>query len=365
MKILIQFSNQDKKSEIITPFIGLDNCQANDIELTVPGLIKMSYGKETIECFCLGLDVAEKILSSVCNIQLDTHNNNGFISFPKSLTNVMLESRILDFQKVLELASNGSVQYVNTEKKALKAIVPLSQWLSADLSINDSKAYINFKFNNYEINVSDGSAMQFCSRVKQHPLISAASLGNYFDFGSEIKLKPTIDYLCFWKSLKSDNGYKKYSNFINECNDRIKVIYDEGKKYRCEFNGGKVDFQLLSIGDKYPKKVILQFEQLNDIPTIESLQRCLGFKTIELVGRISNLRLSTYKLLKDLKFYKDDNFFIFSNVIDNFRAEYDIGSGILTIRQEFHISDKLDKDYFEKCLKNTKEWVDVILQNIE
>lgn len=365
MKVLIQFSNQDKKSEVITPFISLDNCQATDSELVVPGLIKIDYSKDGIECFCLGLDIAEKILSSVCSIQVGQDNNYGMISFPKSLNGVMLEAGILNFQRVLELAGHGTVQYVNTDKKALKALVPLSQWISADLAVDANKAYIKFKFNDYEINVSDGSAMQFCSRVKQHPLISASGLGNYFDFGNEIKLKPTIEYLCFWKLLKSDNGYKKYSNFINECNDKIKVVYDEGKKYKCDFKGGKVEFQLLSIGDKYPKKVIMQVEDFHDMDILESLQRNLSFKAIDLVGKITNIKLSTSKLLKELNFYKGENFFVFESVKDNLKAEYDIGSGILTVKQEFHLGDTIEKEYFEESMKRTREWVESIINNAE
>lgn len=365
MKILIQFSNHDKKSEIITPFIGLDNCNATDSELVVPGIIKIDYSKDNIVCFCLGLDVVEKILSNICNIQVDSSGNGGLITFPKCLSSVMLESKVTDFQSVLELASSGKVEYVNTDKKALKTNVLLSQWLSANLIIDNTKAIINFKFIDYEINVSDGSAMQFCNRVKAHPLISASCLGNYFDFGAEVKIKPSIEYLCFWKVLKSDNGYKKYSNFMNECNDKIKVLYDEGKKYRCEFDGGKVDFQLLSIGDKYPKKVVLQIDELKDISIIESLQKNLGFNSIEFIGKIINLKLTTTKLLKDLKFYKDEDFFVFTNARDNFKAQYDIGSGTMTIKQEFKINDKIDSIFLEENGRRIREWVDNILQEAE
>jgi hypothetical protein len=135
MKILIQFFDQDKKSEIITPFIALDKCIASDDGLVVPGLIKIDYSKNDIKCFCLGLDVVEKILSNICNIQVDSSGNSGLISFPRSLSGVMLETQILDFQKVLELAGNGTVEYVNTDKKSLKANVLLSQWLSANLVV--------------------------------------------------------------------------------------------------------------------------------------------------------------------------------------------------------------------------------------
>lgn len=362
MKILVQFSNQDNRAEIITPFIGLDGCESTDTELKVPGIVKIDYSKSTVECFCLGLDVVEKILSNICNVKIDSVGNSGMISFPKSLSGVMLETQILDFKRVLELAGNGTVQYVNTQKQSLKATVPLSQWLVADLVVDGAKVYIKFRFLDYEINVNDGSAMQFCNRVKQHPLISVASLGNYFDFGSEISLKPNLDYLLFWKVLKSENGYKKYSNFINEMNDRINVIYDEGKKYRCQFDGGFVDFQLLSMGDKYPKKVVVQIDEIKDTIIIDNLLKNLGFKTIELVGKVTNLKLRTDKLLHQLKFYKDDNFFVFSSVRDNLKAEYDIGSGTLSIKQEFHIVDKIDKVILEENYKLTKNWIDMVIK---
>lgn len=365
MKILITFSNQEKKPEVITPFLGLDNCDATDTELVVPGVVKIQFHKDNIECFCLGLDIAEKILSNVCTVQVDNSGNNGYISFPKSLNGLTLESKIFDFKKVMELASTGKVQYINTEKKALKAIVPLSQWLSADIVIDDSKAFIHLKFIDYEIMVSDGSALQFVSRVKEHPLISAASLGNYFDFGSEIKLKPLIEYMCFWKILKSDNGYKKYATFINECKDRITITYDEGRKYRCDFEGGKVDFQLLSIGDKYPKKVTIQIDTLKDSVVLESLQRCLSFKTIDLVCKVSNLKFSPLKLVQKLHFFKDEDFFVFSNMKEKFKAQYDISGGTMMVKQEFNIADIIDYETLELNLTECKKWVDHIINQSE
>lgn len=365
MKVLIRFSNHDQKSQVITQFISLKDCIANDNELIIPELIKIDYSNDYIDCFCRSLDVAERILSAIITIQTDNDNNEGVISFPKSLKQVLVESTVLDFNKILELTSSGNVQYVNTDKKSLKATVPLSQWLSANLNIEQQKAYINFKFNDYEINVSDGSALQFCTRVKEHPLISVGSLGNYFNFGSEIKLKPIIDYFCFWKVLKSENGYKKYSNFINECNNNINVIYDDGKKYRCEFDGGKIDFHLLSVGDKYPKKVVLQIEELKDISIIKTLQKVLNFKSIDLMCRVSNLRLSTTTLLRKLNFYKDDNFFVFTSVLDNLRAEYDIASNVLNVKQEFKINNNIDKDFLDDSSQKTKKWVINIIENCE
>ncbi|MFW6009144.1 MAG: hypothetical protein ACOCP8_07765 [archaeon] len=360
MKILIQFSNQNNKSEVITPFIGLEDCIADDDQLVVPGIIKINYSGNTMECYCFGLDVTEKVLSNICNIEIDSEGNNGIISFPKSLSNVLIQSKIINFNKVLDLSSKGKVQYVNTNKQSLKSLVPLSQWLSADLNVNKQKVFINFKFNDYKINVSDGSAMSFCERVKEHPLISASSLANYFDFGSEIKIKPNIEYLCFWKVLKSPNGYKKYSNFINATKDKINVIYDS-KGYSCRFNGGKIDFQLLSMGDKYPKKVLIQIEQLNDPEILKNIQSYLNFKNIDLVAKVTNLRLDTMKLLHELNFYKDNDFFIFTNVLDNFEAKYDIGSGMLTIKQSINIENKIEKEFFNKSIIDINNWINNLI----
>ena len=180
----------------------------------------------------MSFTTVEKILSNICTIEIESDNNIGSIKFPSSLNCATLQSKIIDFKSVMDLCSNGKVEYINTEQRKIKASVPLSQWLNADIIINGEDAFINLHFIDYKISVNDGSAAKFCERVKQHPLISANGLSNYFDFGKVAELEPNIEYICFWKVLKSENGYKKYSNFINECNNKMDVIYDDGKKYK-------------------------------------------------------------------------------------------------------------------------------------
>lgn len=362
MRIILTFSNDDKKSQIIAPFLAMENCQANDNQLIVPGIIKILFDNNQIKCYCLGISVVEKILSNICTIEVSSNNNNGLITFPKSLNGAMMECKILNFKNVMDLCSNGNVLYVNTDNKKLKAIVPLSQWLNANLIIDNEDAFINLEFKDYEINVTDGSAVKFCERVKEHPLISASSLSKYFDFGTSIELTPSLEYMCLWKILKSENGYKKYSNFINECNDKINIEYDEGKKYRCEFNGGKIDFQLLSIGDKYPKKVVLQIHELKEIDILESLKKNLNFNTIDLMAKIINLKLTTHQLLKELNFYKEEDFFIFVNTIDNFKATYDIANNTMIIKQEFKITN-IDEDYLKDSFEYMKKWINKVIKS--
>jgi hypothetical protein len=111
--------------------------------------------------------------------------------------------------------------------------------------------------------------------------------------------------------------------------------------------------------------VVLQIDELKDIYIVESLQKSLGFNSIELICKISNLKLTTPKLIRDLKFYKDDEFFIFSNVRENFKAQYDIGSGVLNIKQEFKISEIIDKEYLQESITKAKEWIDLILEKSE
>lgn len=359
MKILLNFSNQENKADIIAPFLSISNCEANDNNLVIPGTIKIDYSKDGINCYCMGFTVVEKILSNICEIEIGNDNNSGAINFPKSLNCATLQSKIIDFKSVMDLCSTGKVEYVNTDQKKIKAKVQLSQWLNADIMINNEDAFINLHFINYKIDVNDGSAAKFCERVKQHPLISASGLSNYFDFGKVTELEPNIEYICFWKVLKSENGYKKYSNFINECNDKITVEYDEGKKYKCQFDGGKVEFQLLSIADKYPKKVVFQMQELNyDI--LNSLTKQLNFNTIDLVARISNIKLSTHTLLKKLNFYKDEDFFIFTNVTDNFKATYDICNNTMNIKQEFRIQN-INKNDLEKSVQKVNKWIETII----
>ena len=110
---------------------------------------------------------------------------------------------------------------------------------------------------------------------------------------------------------------------------------------------------------------MLQITELKDVSIIEMLHKNLGFKSIELVSKISNLRLTTDKLLNSLKFYKDDNFFIFANSRDNFRAEYDIGTGILNVKQDFNIQDELNEEYLIDNMNKMSEWINFILKNTE
>lgn len=359
MKILMQFLNQEYKSEIITTFMSMDNCIVNEEELIVPKMIKINFQNNKIKCYCMNINVVERILSNVCTIENSSDNNIGNIKFPKGLS-LILETKIYSFEKLMQLCSNGTIQYINTFKESLKCIVPLSQWLTADLNVNEGNAYIKLNFNNYKLSVSDGSAYKFCIRVKEHPLISASSLYDYFDFGSEIKIKPELEYILLWKTLKSEHGYKKYSNFINECNDKMNITYDEGKKYRCEFEKGKIDFQLLSIGDKYPKKVIVQIEELKNMDILESLNKNLNLNTIDLVAKVNNLSLSMGELFK-LKFYKDEDFFIFTNINDNFKAIYDIGNNTMSLKQEIKCKD-LNLDSFNHYLNNMKKWIDDVIK---
>ena len=366
MKVVLEFFNQDHKSNIIAPFIKLDSCKITKEYLIVPSVVKIDFKSEYIKCFCMGLNVAELILSSVCHIDIGDDNNYGNIEFAKELTDVILQAKINNFDEILQLASTGTIQYINTEEQQLKMTVKLSQWLSAAVVVRNNNAYINFKLVDYEVSTNDHSANRFCTRVKQHPLVSAAMLTKYFEFGDEIKLKPNIEYLCFWKMLKSDNGYKKYSNFMNECKDIINVEYKDGKKYTCSFDGGKIEFQLIDIGDKYPKKVILQLERANKL-IIESLQKNLNLKTIELVSKITNLKLNSNQLLKDLRFFKADKFFMFENVYKLLKAEYDISTNTMIVKQEMHLDkmEDIDDIVFVQSMKDTKEWINNILKLTE
>ncbi len=69
--------------------------------------------------------------------------------------------------------------------------------------------------------------------------------------------------------------------------------------------------------------------------------RISNVNTIDLVSKITNIKLSTHTLLKKLNFYKDEDFFIFTNVSNNFKATYDIYNNTLNIKQEFKIQNKL------------------------
>ena len=353
MKILINFLSQNNKDKIISPFVNYENCNANDDNLIIPGVLKIDYSSNNIKCYCYSLYIAELIISSICTITNSSDDNIGNIIFPNNLDSIMLECDIYTFELILELASNGTTQYINTEKQQIKFNVSLSQWLSADININNNKALINLKCNNYNISVNDRSAKIFCERVKEHPLFFASNLRKYFNFGNEIKLEPKIEYMYFYKMLKSDTGYKKYSNFIND-NKELDFIYNEGKEYTCNLSKtGKIEFKLLEIGDKYPKKIIYQTEDYNDLIYIDKLKKYFNINNISIISKVSNLKLNIDILLNKLNFYKDEEFFVFTNINDNFKATYNIYNNILNIKQDIKIDDiDMLKIYDEKNKMN-------------
>ena len=360
MKILINFLNQNNKDKIISPFVNYENCNADDDKLIIPGILKIDYSKTNIKCYCYSLYIAELIISSICSTS-NSDDNNGSIIFPNNLDSIMLECEIYDFDSILELASNGITNYINTDKKQIKANMSLSQWLSADINVNNNKALINLKCNNYNISVNDKSAKVFCDRVKEHPLIFASNLRKYFNFGSEIKLEPSIEYIYFYKMWKSDTGFKKYSNFINDNKD-LDFKYNEGKEYNCSLSkNGKIEFKLLEISDKYPKKIIYQTDDINDLKVLDKLKKYFNFNNISIISKINNLKLNIDTLLNKLNFYKDEEFFVFCNMKDNFKATYNIYNNILNIKQDIKIED-IDINLIDNEYKKMNDFIDKLIQ---
>jgi len=352
MKIVIQFLDHTYKSEIITPFLGIENCEATETELVVPKLVKIDYSKENLLCYCFSLNVAEKIISSVCNCTItDTH---GEVKFVNSLYNMVIETEILDFDNILKFVSNYKVQNVNTNNGNLKALIELSEWMTVDLMV-DKKAILNINFKNVIVH---DNIKTFCERVKNHPLIFLVNLKQYFNFGIERKLIPKIEKFCFYKILESANGYKKYSNFINDCKDKIKIEYEEGKSYLCLFDGGKIDFILLNIADEYPKKIIMEIDEINDIELLTIIQKHFSMNVIDLYAEVINIKFSIDDLLNKMGFEKDNGFFIFTN--KNMNMQYDINNFKLTIKKEIKNINKnilnLEKEEMEQILTKMIGW---------
>ncbi len=358
MKILLEFKDQTCKSEVISPFLSIPECIADEKELTIPSILKINY-EHNIKCFCLNFSVAEKILSNICNVE--SSDNIGKISFPSSLKCASMQTKIRNFESVMELCSTGKVEYINTENKKMKAVVTLSKWIKADIIVNGFDAFINLIFIDYEINTIDNSASKFCERVKVHPLISANGLNEYFDFGESKELKPITEYVCFWKIIKHDNGYKKYSNFINESKDIMNISYDNEKKYKCEFEGGKIEFKLSNIGDKYPKKVIIKMEEAN-INILRNLQKQLNLNSIDLIAKVSNIKISSGTLLNKMNFYKDEEFFIFTNQKESIKITYDIYNNIMNIKQEIKLQD-IKEDSLINAKEKIKLTIDDLIKN--
>ena len=360
MKILVVFDNKDCLPQILGLFINMEKCVADDNQLLIPGLIKIDYSQDNIKCYCLSLTIVDMILSQICHVDVESSNNEGNIYFPNSFVGIMLESEISDFSNILDISSKGNINYINTDLKKIKSNMKLSPWLSCDLIVDNDIGYVNIRCNNYKITVSDGSALKYCERVKSHPLMPMSILNTCFKFDNDIKIKPNKEYVCLWKVLKSDGGYKKYSNFINDFKDKIQIEYEEGKKYKCQFENGKVEFQLLSIGDKYPKKIIIQMNVVNDLEIINVLKNYFNLKSLDIIAKVSNLKLDTLDLLHKLNFKKDDNFFTFTSFQSKINAQYDIATGVLSIKQECDFLFN-DINQYNDSIKEMERIVDEII----
>jgi hypothetical protein len=348
------------KKRVLSPFVGLPNCEANDKQLIVPNKVKIDYSDDSIKCYCHDLKTVEQILHSTCEARISQDKNEGKIIFPNSLSTVAIKSKIDNFNKALKFVQGGNIEYIDTEEKQLKALLSLSGWLKGDLTVNNNQFYVNFYFEDYKINVSDNSAKKFCERTRKYPLSSVGSLNKYLNLKQN---NGEIKYICFWKIIKDIDKLKNYTDFINECNDIIKVIYDR-KKYRCEFNGGKVEFYIGNSANKMPKKAVVQINNINNesIEILQNLRYVFSFDTVNLVGKISNLDLNPRKLMNKLNFSKSRNFYIFSNSLKKFKAEYNINKQHLKIKQRIELHDSLSKKYFNEYTKSAKEWSNNIIK---
>ena len=335
MRVLIQFNSIASAPNILAPFLAYPGVVADEHELTVPGVIRIVIA-EDLRCYCLNLTVAEELLGRLCETEVDQSGNHGRLRWPKDLAGVLLEVTLGTWEPLLTLTASGHVSYVHTTQRRLKATLALSAWLEAELTVDYPQLVLQLRFKDHELQVSDGSAASFCRRVKANPILSATGLLKTLQV-PDLQPQPKLEYLTLWKVLYSEHGYKRYAQFLNDQAAYLDVGYESHKGYHCKFTGGYVDFQLESLGDKYPKKVVLQVDNLTDTPVLTILGELLAIKTLDLVAKVVNLNL-TPPALRDLNFVKHEDFFLFTRFDTQLQARYDIGSAVLTVKQELKLA---------------------------
>lgn len=340
MRSLTIFNTINHKDKILSK-IDFDNAIDKGNAVIVPNVFKLDYSNG-LRCYCYDLYITESIVSSV--MQIDNNKNDVIISMPKDFEYIIIECDINSFDDIVELSINKDVSYLNVQLKEIRFFLK-QDYLNLDINIRDNKAIIKISFIDFALKVDDVS--NFIKRTKQKPLLYIQSLNEYFNFGT-YEAKPELEYMYYYKMLKSDTGYRKYANFINESS--LQFTYTN-KEYKAKLKKGKIEFKVENIADKYPKKIIFQSESEEDLKYIAELQKYFNINQITIIAKINNLRLDMIDLMK-LDFHKEEDFFIFSNTQDKFKATYDIFDNTLIIRQDFNNIEEANKQFIKDFIKD-------------
>ncbi len=341
MRSLTVFNTSEQKDRILSN-IKFDNMEQGNNTTIIPSILKLDYNSG-LRCYCFDLYITELIVNSVLNI--DNEKNNVTVYMPKDFQYIVIDCDIVDFKDILELSVNKDVTYLNISLQEIRFFLK-QDYLTLDINVKNNKAVIKISFNEFNTTVDDVS--NFIKRTREHPLIYIQSLRDYFNFGS-YEVKPELEYMYYYKMLKSDTGYRKYADFIN--NSDLKFTY-ANKEYKAKLHKGKIEFRVDNISDKYPKKVIFQSESEKDLVYIQQLQKYFNINQITIIAKVKNIKLNMIDLAR-LDFSKEEEFFIFSNIKDKFKATYDIYSNTLTIRQDFNDINEANKDYIKTFIKNS------------
>lgn len=338
MRSLIVFNNTEEKDRILSN-LKFKDCVDNGQTVIVPNLFKLDYSNG-LKCYSFDLKITEQIISSI--LQIDNNKNDIEIKAVKSFQYIVLECDIVDFDKIIELSVNKDVSYINLSLKEIRFFLK-QDYLDLDINIRNNKAVIKATIKEFNTKVDDVS--KFIKRTKEHPLMYIQSLNEYFNFGY-YEFKPSLEYMYYYKMLKSDTGYRKYADFIN--NSSLEFTYSN-KEYKAKLNDGKIEFKIENISDKYPKKIIFQTQSEKDLIYIKELQKYFNINQITIIAKVINIQLNMVDLLK-LDFHKEEEFFTFSNIQDKFKATYDIFDNTLSVRQDFNSIEEANKNFIKEFI---------------
>ena len=332
MHSLVIFKTNDYKDKILnaiqnsTQLIqGIQDIQKTSNSIIIPNTLKIDY-TSNLKCYCYDLYTTEKIITSTMRI------DEQYITFP--IESIVMETKVLNYDFISkDLMYNTIYNNPNDTRFILQ-----QEHITIDVNIRNDVALLKITLDDIKLVNNTQS-----ERISERPLAYLESLDKYFDLGI-YTLTPYLEYLHYYKLLRSNTGYKKYSDFMNYTSLQFDYY---NREYTANLNNGTLKFKLDNISDKYPTEIIFQTTDETDFKYIKELKKYFNINQLSLIANIKDLKLSTQDLYK-MNFNKEDDFFHFSNNKNDLHIKYNIFSNALTVEQKFSIIN----DDFSNINKN-------------
>lgn len=341
MKCVVKFKNDSLKSKIISEFIKYENCIIDKNKLILNDILIINFG-ETIECSSNNMNAINLLLSLACNIGINDDSQFCYVEFDSSIKMILIELDNYVFNNFKLLNVNKEINYIDTKLCELSMIAKMSQWLTSNILIKDKIAKISIKLNDCEFYSNVKNRKELVQKIKNN-VLSPISLINEELINDYSNTNINIGKLI--KVIKSDNGYKKYSKFINDCKNNISIQYNTNS-YFIKFNGGTIEFIMLDENDEYPKVIKLEFLEVNNIDNlvVNSISNLFNIKYIDVNCYINDLYMSPERLIKFYNFDKSELFAEFYKN-DTYNITYNLYNKIMKISKQIQINDNFSNEY--------------------